>query len=150
MRPALQNFILAAVAALVVAFVVSFALGMRQPSGPTVSADPPRIVPGISSGKRVEVLNASSKSGQARTATDALRSAGYDVVYFGNAGTSNDSSSVVLDRVGKPEIARAVAKQLNIARVETRLDSTRLVEASVVLGPEWAAENARGRRAPPR
>ena len=146
MRSTFQNLVLAATATLVIAFVVSFALGMRQPATPAMAADPPRIVPGISSGKRVEILNASGKTGQARGATEILRSSGYDVVYFGNASRAGDSMSAVWDRVGKPEVARAIADRLNIGRVETRLDSTRLVEVSVVLGRDWTGARAGGGR----
>ncbi len=150
MRSTMQNLTLAAVTILVIAFVVSFALGVRPQTVPSAAVDAPRIVPGVFSGKRVEVLNASGKSGLARNVTEMLRAAGYDVVYFGNAARSAERASIVLDRVGKPEIARAVAARLQIARTETRLDVTRLVEVSVVLGPDWTAPDStnagRGRR----
>src|SRR5688572_30365015 len=121
----------------VVAFGVSFVLGLGDDATPASLPGVERVVPGLESGRRVEVLNAAGRSGMARTATDKLRAAGYDVVYFGNAGNRTDSLSIVLDRVGKPDLARAVASQLGITRVETAIDSTRLVEVSVVLGVDW-------------
>ena len=139
MRSALQTTLLVFVIALVVSFAVSFGLGLRRVEAPVEMPDPSRIVPGVFSGKRVEVLNATGTPGLARGATDRLRAAGYDVVYFGNAASLRGTASVVLDRVGKPDIARAVADRLHIERVETRRDSTRLVEVSVILGADWGA-----------
>ncbi len=132
-----QLAVLAFAFTLVAAFVVSFVLGLRndQPAAAaSIAARAP--IPGINSGKRVEVLNGSGRAGLARQATDQLRSAGFDVVLLGNAART-ESASVALDRVGKLELARAVAGALGIARFETSLDSTRLVEVSVILGKDW-------------
>jgi hypothetical protein len=142
MNDTLKNFGLVLGGALVLAFVVSFALGLRSPSVTTRAADPQRIVPGVFSGRRVEVLNAAGIAGLARQATETLRAAGYDVVFFGNASRLAEPGSRVLDRVGKPELARAVAERLRISRVETRLDSTRLVEVSVILGKDWLTDDS--------
>ena len=86
---------------------------------------------------RVEVLNGSRKAGLARLATDRLRAAGYDVVYLGNA-RSPAKESVVLDRVGKQEIANRVANVLQIVRVETQLDTARYLEVTVILGRDFS------------
>ena len=144
MRTALQNVVLIFVGTLALSFVVSFGLGLRRVDAPapTELPNPNRVVPGIFSGKRVEVLNAAGTAGLARGATERLRAAGYDVVYFGNASQLRGTTSIVLDRVGKPAIARAVADRLHIDRVETRLDSTRLVEVSVILGADWAVPDS--------
>jgi hypothetical protein len=124
---------------MVVAFGISFMLGLGDEATPVSMPGVERPVPSLDSGRRVEVLNAAGRSGMARTATDRLRVAGYDVVFFGNAGNRTDSLSIVLDRVGKPDLARAVASHLGITRVETAIDSTRLVEVSVLLGVDWPA-----------
>jgi hypothetical protein len=86
---------------------------------------------------RVEVLNAGGRPNLARSATDALRGVGFDVVYFGNADSFGRDSSVVLDRVGRTEHARAVADALGIRKVLSEPDSTLFVDVSVVLGTEW-------------
>jgi hypothetical protein len=138
MRKVLQTLVLLAASGLVIAFTVSFGLGLRRP-GDIVAADPAPTVPGVFSGRRVEVLNGVSKTGLARNATDLLRAAGYDVVYFGNAGRLREKNSIVLDRVGRPDIARAVAAQLQITRTETRRDASRLVEVTVILGDDWVS-----------
>jgi len=89
---------------------------------------------------RVEVLNATSTHGLARQATDVLRDRGFDVVQTGNAarGTSQDSS-VVLDRVGRLDVARQVADALGIRRVEARRDANLVLDVTVVVGKDWRA-----------
>jgi len=86
---------------------------------------------------RVEVLNGGGRSGMARAATSELRDAGFDVVDMGNAAAFDRDSSVVLDRLGRPDLARGVAEALGIHSVETQIDSSRLLEVSVLLGTEW-------------
>src|SRR5687768_1490685 len=61
---------------------------------------------------RVEVLNGGGRQGMARTATDVLRDRGFDVVFYGNATDPDGDSSVVLDRVGRLDLAREVADAL--------------------------------------
>ena len=87
---------------------------------------------------RVEVLNAAGVPGLARAATDRLRDAGFDVVYFGNNRGFAPESSLVLDRVGKPEVANEVGRAVDIPRVESRPDSTLYLEVTVVLGRDWS------------
>jgi hypothetical protein len=87
---------------------------------------------------RVEVLNAAGVPGLARIATDRLRDAGFDVVYFGNNRGFAPESSLVLDRVGKPEHADEVARAIEIPRVLSRPDSTLYLEVTVVLGKDWS------------
>ena len=86
---------------------------------------------------RVEVLNAGGIDGLARDATDYLRDSGFDVVNFGNVQDFGDDSSVVLDRVGRYETARAVAEVLGIDNVLSEPDSNLYVDVSVLLGSEW-------------
>ena len=85
---------------------------------------------------RVEVLNGSGKSGLARQATDRLRDAGYDVVFLGNARSAATTSRVI-DRVGKREIAEKVASALQIGSIETAVDTSRYLEVTVILGADW-------------
>jgi hypothetical protein len=88
----------------------------------------------------VEVLNASGKPGNARVGTRVLRRAGIDVVYFGNAPTTLgilDSTRIVVRR-GSADIGEYVRKALGVGRVEVAVDSTRLLDASVLLGADFA------------
>lgn len=88
---------------------------------------------------RVEVLNGGGTPGAARAATDVLRDAGFDVVAFQNAQNFADRPSVVIDRVGRPALARRVAGALGLDTVESEPDSTRLLEVTVILGTDWTA-----------
>jgi hypothetical protein len=138
-------------AALVVGvFVVSFALDFRPTALVPASEAPvePVRAPALTVEAppalgQVEVLNRSRQAGLARVATDRLRETGFDVVYFGNAPASLPDSSVVFDRVGRPEIARLAAARLGITRVVTRIDKTLLVDASIVIGGDWAQATER-------
>lgn len=86
---------------------------------------------------RVEVLNGAGTAGLARDATYRLRGDGFDVVFFGNADHFRHEASVVIDRVGAPDRARAVAAALEIDSVATAVDSSLLLEVTVVLGDDW-------------
>lgn len=85
---------------------------------------------------KVEVLNASGQRGLARRATFALRDAGFDVVRFANDPERRDST-LVLARSGKEDWARLVARALGGARVESRPDSLRYLDVTVLLGADW-------------
>jgi len=87
---------------------------------------------------RVEILNAGGTPGAARDATAALRDLGLDVVYYGNAENFTEEPSVVLDRVGRQDAARAVADALGIRAIVSEPDSNLFVDVTVRLGPEWA------------
>jgi hypothetical protein len=137
-----------AVVVLLVAFGVSFVLGLRGVR--TVhppSAEAPRVLaadrPPAGDRVRVEVLNAGGRAGMARLATTALREDGFDVVFYGNAASAGRDSSAVLDRVGRLEDARAVAARLGIRHVRTEIDPERYVDVSVVLGRDWSGSAAR-------
>ena len=87
----------------------------------------------------VEVRNAGGVDGMARTATDHLRGAGFDVVGVGNAARFDQEGSVVIDRVGKPETAGDVARALGIDSVRSEPDPNLYVDVTVRLGSAWAA-----------
>ncbi len=86
---------------------------------------------------RVEVINTTRTRGLARRATRVLRDLGYDVVEMGTDGPPIDST-LVLARSGHPEWADAIAKVLGpAARAETRPDSSRYLDVTVLLGRTW-------------
>ncbi len=124
------------VAGLVAAFVASAVAGFwdDEPAGTGLRA----LGPGPNPEEvRVEVLNGAGISGLARDATYRLRGDGFDVVFFGNADHFRHARSVVVDRVGRPARARAVAAALGIDSVATAVDSSRMLEVTVVLGGDW-------------
>lgn len=92
---------------------------------------------------RVEVLNGGDVSGMARDGRDVLRSAGFDVVSIGNTAALHPDSSVVIDRIGNPEMAEAVAKALRIRNVRSEPDSNLYLDVSVWLGSNWNPEARR-------
>jgi hypothetical protein len=95
---------------------------------------------------RVEVLNGAGVVGLARAATAQLREAGFDVVQFGNARTFDQDSSVVIDRVGRIELAEAVANALGIPNVLTEPDPNLFVDVTVLLGRTWQEQEGLGSR----
>ena len=94
----------------------------------------------------VEVRNAGGVDGMARTATDHLRRAGFDVVGVGNAARFDQEASVVIDRVGKPETAADVARALGIDSVRSEPDPNLYVDVTVRLGSDWAAPQQPGQK----
>lgn len=102
-----------------------------------VAAGPVRNVAPPSERVRVEVLNAGGVAGRARSATLRLRDLGFDVVHFGNAARFDRDSSSVVDRIGRPALARAVADALGVQQVLTDPDPNLFVDVTVLLGTEW-------------
>ena len=64
-----------------------------------------------------------------------LRDRGFDVVA---AGTSSEqlSKTLVLDRSNHPQWAALAARAFN-ARVESRPDSSRYLDVTVLIGSDW-------------
>jgi hypothetical protein len=87
----------------------------------------------------VEVLNASGVSGGARVGTRLLRQAGIDVVYYGNAPSVQsglDSTRIVVRR-GGAKVGEQIRAALGMGRISIELDSSRLLDASVLLGADF-------------
>ena len=84
---------------------------------------------------KVEVLNATKVRGLARKATFYLRDRGFDVVAMGTAREQRETT-LVLDRSNQPAWAALVAKAFN-AKVESRPDSSRYLDVTVLLGSDW-------------
>jgi hypothetical protein len=86
---------------------------------------------------RVEVINTTHTRGLARRATRVLRDQGFDVVSVSTGGPTIDST-LVLDRAGHPAWASSVARLLGPkARAESRPDSSRYLDITVLLGTAW-------------
>lgn len=132
----------------VLAFLAILAVGalvgsaLSQWGGPAIVPLAEGVRPRVSERVRVEVLNGGAFAGAARQATEALRELGFDVVYFGNAATSDRDSSVVLDRMGTVHRARSVADALGIRQVRSEPDSNLYLDVSVVLGMDWDPPSA--------
>ena len=88
---------------------------------------------------RVAVINTTRTRGLARRATRVLRDHGFDVVEMGTGSPQRDST-LVLDRSGHPAWAATIATLLgSAARAETRRDSSRYLDVTVLLGSSWRA-----------
>jgi LytR cell envelope-related transcriptional attenuator len=85
---------------------------------------------------RVQVLNATRIRGLARRAMLYLRDQGFDVVEVGTTSAMRDTT-LVLDRSRHPEWARNVATSLGAARIESRPDSSRYLDVTVLVGSSW-------------
>lgn len=87
----------------------------------------------------VEVLNASGRSGLARSATRVLRRAGVDVVHFGNApgGAESRDSTRILLRRGEASAARRVRDALGVGTIVEAPDPELLLDVSVLLGADF-------------
>ena len=136
-RRALKRFGLVVVAVFVIVGATLAARSMRARSEPQRPPPPDATAP-AGQRVRVQVLNATSVRGLARRATIHLRDRGFDVVEMGTSPDHRDST-LVLDRSGHPEWARRVADALGGARVETRPDSSRYLDVTVLVGRSWRA-----------
>ena len=85
---------------------------------------------------RVQVLNTTGVRGLGRRAMLHLRSHGFDVVELGNASPPRDST-LVLDVSGNPEWAERLGAAMGGAKVESRPDSSRYLDAVVLIGRTW-------------
>ena len=85
---------------------------------------------------RVQVLNTTGVRGLGRRAMLHLRAHGFDVVELGNASPSRDST-LVLDVSGHPEWAERLGAAMGGAKVESRPDSSRYLDAVVLIGRSW-------------
>ena len=105
---------------------------------PTPAASGTETLPSTVGRVRVEVLNGGGVKGMAREATERLRAQGFDVVFYGNAGSFDQDSSVVTDRVGDLGPARLVADALGIGDVRSLPDANLYLDVTVLLGVDWA------------
>ena len=85
---------------------------------------------------RVQVINATTVRGLGRRAMFYLRDRGFDVVEVGTTRDRRDDT-LVLDRSGHAEWARRAAHAMGGARVETRPDSSRYLDVTVLVGRSW-------------
>lgn len=85
---------------------------------------------------KIEVLNATNIRGLARRGTFHLRDLGFDVVSSGNS-TEKVDSTVVIIRSGRADWAELAAKALGGARIETRPDTSRYLDLTILLGTSW-------------
>lgn len=138
-----KGIIVAALAAVVLATGGAVLHLTRRPAGGVVVSPRPTKAPAAARAPegvrvRVAVLNATKTRGLARRATLYLRDLGYDVVEIGTVTPVRDST-LVLDRSGHPDWARRVGRAMGGARSESRPDSSRYLDVTVLIGANWRA-----------
>lgn len=107
-------------------------------SGPRMRASgaiAPHVVP-AGTHVRIEVLNATDTKGLARRAMLVMRSAGFDVVFFGNSAERTDTT-LILDRSGHADWAALASRAMGVSRVEEKPDSSRFLDLTVLVGRNW-------------
>jgi hypothetical protein len=106
--------------------------GLLSPTGRTARPN----------GIRVEVFNGTGIPGLAREVTERLRGDGFDVVTYGNA--AGRDSTTLIDRAGNHAAMEALSEALRVSRIETALDTTLYLDATLVLGADWKSGLAAG------
>lgn len=87
---------------------------------------------------KVQVLNATASRGLARRAMRQLRDAGFDVVEIGTVPSAQRvDTTLVLDRSGHAAWAQLVAVALGGGTVQSRPDSSRYLDVTVLLGATY-------------
>jgi hypothetical protein len=88
---------------------------------------------------RVRVLNATTTKGLAKRVTFALRDFGYDVVDFDTDPKSRRTTTAILSHTGHADWALRLRRALGTGAIETRADSLRYVDFTVLVGSDWKA-----------
>lgn len=119
------------------ALAVSRIIVMGPPGPPSLPRHASVLIP-AGTRVRVEVLNASTVRGLARRATMYLRDRGFDVVENGSATTAERrDSTLILDRTNHRQWAVLASGAMGGARIESRPDTLRDVDLTVLVGATW-------------
>lgn len=134
-----------------VAVLLVYAFGQRIASP---RPDPERLDnPGNLLGDfiQLEVRNGAGVDGLAAEMRDYLQDLGFDVVEVGNHARSDVARSIVIDRIGNQDAAEQIALALGVEndRIEEDLEPTWFLDASVVIGTDYASIKPFVDRLPP-
>lgn len=90
---------------------------------------------------QVDVRNGCGVPGLAAQMTDYLRDQGFDVVEQGDQRPFDVSQTFVLDRVGNPRAAEALARAVGLEadRVREEIRTDYFLDATIVIGADYAA-----------
>lgn len=86
----------------------------------------------------VLVLNGCGAEGLGLKATKLLRSHGFDVVDFRNAGRFDYAESIVIDRAGDTGVALDIARLIGTNNVVQQIPGTPLVDVVLIIGADHA------------
>ena len=141
-RPGPPRLAVASAFAMVLVLLGSAWWGWREARDPIAPEDDPfakqtELPPEPHPIARIEVLNGAGEAGAAQKAAEILRQAGFDVVYFGNAGDFDNPRTRVIDRVGGSGGVDSLVAWLRVEGLETEPDPALHLDATVVLGADW-------------
>ncbi len=92
---------------------------------------------------RIEILNGSNNPGQAQSLRNYFIEYGFNVVHYGNAMRNDYEKTVVIDRVGKPILAKRIADIINCKEVYTKIDKSLMVDVTIILGNDFEGNYVR-------
>ena len=122
--------------------VLGYALLERNVFRPVVNSQVERTDMYVKAGEHIQVnvVNACGVNGVAQRFTEFLRARKFDVPEYGTEKTLERFSKVI-DRIGDPVSAQKVAYALGIAseRIETEIDSSLYLRATVVIGEDYGS-----------
>ncbi len=92
---------------------------------------------------KMEILNGSGNPGQAQSLRNYFIEYGINVVHYGNAMRNDYERTMVIDRMGRPSLAKRIADIINCKEVYTRIDKTLLVDVTVIIGNDFEGKTVR-------
>ncbi len=92
---------------------------------------------------KMEILNGSENPGQAQSLRNYFLEYGFNVVHYGNALRNDYEHTIVIDRIGRPSLAKRIADIINCREVYTRIDKTLLVDVTIIIGNDFEGKYVR-------
>lgn len=92
---------------------------------------------------KMEILNGSENPGQAQSLRNHFLEYGFNVVHYGNALRNDYEHTIVIDRIGRPSLAKRIADIINCKEVYTRIDKTLLVDVTIIIGNDFEGKYVR-------
>jgi hypothetical protein len=62
---------------------------------------------------------------------------GFNIVHYGNALRNDYEKTLVIDRIGRPSLAKRIADIINCKEVHTRIDKTLMVDVTIIIGNDF-------------
>ncbi len=91
----------------------------------------------------IEILNGSTNPGQAQSLRNYFVEYGFNIVHYGNAPKSDYDKTLVIDRMGRPSLAKRIADIINCQEVHTKIDKTLMVDVTIIIGNDFEGRYVR-------
>jgi anionic cell wall polymer biosynthesis LytR-Cps2A-Psr (LCP) family protein len=92
---------------------------------------------------KMAILNGSGNPGQAQNLRNYFIEYGFNVVHYGNALRNDYETTMVVDRIGRPGLAKRIADIINCKEVYTKIDDTLLVDVTIIIGNDFEGKTVR-------